>query len=408
MGMRNAGRLETGGDGRRRVSDDFGTGEDHRASALWADLTQNVHRGGLHRRCLVAVAGTMVVAVAATAGGYMAFSSTTALASPEGRPTGVFHRAGAAPEAPRGFVASGAEPNDGGSGSVAATSGVLACPMIPADAGAIGATDTLGSANHLFTRTTADGVTIRAYRLPAAGSCTCEPLPVVPSPSPASGSSSGSTSSPPVVPGGMSVTPQVSVELSDAAAVGQGVLFDAPSSSPATDPGVEPIGTISNVFGVLEGAPVWWVAVSVGPAVANAQMTFADGSTDEMSPADGVVVLARQVDASTASAGDGPYEVRGTLQLLDSSGAVIQTVAFPQTTSPAPVPVPDSLPTPVPGSTVPSSVPAVTSPSAPTGSSGSTGSTGSAGSSGSAGLSGSAGSMFVCPQMEAPANASAG
>jgi hypothetical protein len=195
----------------------------------------------------------------------------------------------------------------------------------------------------------------------------------------------------------MPVTQPVSVELSDDAAVGQGEWFDAPStSSTTTGPGVEPVATMSNAFGVLEGAPVWWVAVSVGPEVADAQITFADGSTDEMSPINGVVVLAHQIDASVASSGDGPYEVRGSLQLLDSSGAVIKAVSFPQTIAPAPVPVPvpDPLPAPLPGSTDPGNVPAVT--------------TSTTGSTGAAGSTGAPGSMFVCPEMEAPANASAG
>jgi hypothetical protein len=119
---------------------------------------------------------------------------------------------------------------------------------------------------------------------------------------------------------------------------------------------------------------VWWVAVSVGPEVTGTQMTFADGSTDQMAPVNGVAVLAHQIDPSVVSSGDGPYDVRGTLRLLDSSGAVIRTVTFPEATppptpilAPLPVAVPGSYPASAPGSTPSTSV-RMTSPPASTGS----------------------------------------
>ena len=99
-------------------------------------------------------------------------------------------------------------------------------------------------------------------------------------------------------------------------------------------------------------------------------MTFADGSTDEMSPIDGVVVLAHQIDASVATSGEGPYEVRGTLRLLDASGAVLNIVPLPpQEPPPVPLPVPDpgTPPTPVAGSAASTAVPTRTSLSAPNG-----------------------------------------
>ena len=188
--------------------------------------------------------------------------------------------------------------------------------------------------------------------------------------------------------GGSLTNPAVSLELSDDTAVGQGVLFDVPGTTTTTMGAVaDPIGAISNAFGVLEGAPVWWIAVSVGPDVASAQMTLADGSTDEMSPVDGVAVLAHHINPSMASAGDGPYEVRGTLQLLDSSGAVINIVTFPEPTPPPmplPVPVPGAPLASVPGSTPSTSIATQTSPPA------------------------SDGPMTACPEMMDPAKASDG
>jgi hypothetical protein len=148
----------------------------------------------------------------------------------------------------------------------------------------------------------------------------------------------------------------VSVELSDDTAVGEGTLFSSSDPSPVTsnagtsdsgtsDAGTSPVDAVSDVFGVAEGAPVWWIAVSVGPDVADAAMTFADGSTDEMAPVDGVVVLAQPIDPTVAAAGDGPDVVRGTLRLFDAAGSVVSSVIFPE---PAPAPVP--LPIAVPGS----------------------------------------------------------
>jgi hypothetical protein len=184
------------------------------------------------------------------------------------------------------------------------------------------------------------------------------------------------------------VTPTVALELSDATAVGQGDLYDMTGVS-ATTPNAttEPTAVISNSFGVVEGAPVWWIAVTVGPEVASAQMTFADGSIDQMSPVDGVAVLAHQIDPSVASTGDGPYDVRGTLQLLDSSGGVINSVSFPEATppiAPSGVSVPGSPPVTVPGTTSSAPVPVLSSPPV------------------------SNDSIVACPEMSLPANSSPG
>src|SRR5579863_5235346 len=244
MGIRGASRPDLGGHERPTVGDDVGTDRDHRIPALDGGIAGNLRRGGPHPRRLLAAAGTAMVAVAAIAGGSVAFSSTTTPSPSRDTQSGPPPRAGGASTPPRGLLASGAGGSDGGTSPSSAGSGVLACPMIPAAAGAagaIGATDTVGSASHLFTRTTPDGVTIRTYRLSRLGACTRGPVPVGSSASSASGASSGAASSePPVVSDGLPVTQPLSVELSDDAAVGQGELFDAPSTSSTTrDPGVE-------------------------------------------------------------------------------------------------------------------------------------------------------------------------
>ena len=45
-----------------------------------------------------------------------------------------------------------------------------------------------------------------------------------------------------------------------------------------------------------------------------------------------------------AAAGTGPYTVRGTLQLLGTDGAVVDTVSIPQESTPVPSPAPEPTP----------------------------------------------------------------
>jgi hypothetical protein len=188
----------------------------------------------------------------------------------------------------------------------------------------------------------------------------------------------------------------MSVELSDDTAVGQEILVDAPGTETTTatriSAATEPLAATSGAFGVVEGTPVWWIAVSVGPEVASVQVTFADGSTDQMSPVGDVAVVAHQIDPSVATSGDGPYEVRATLQLLDDSGAIIDTVTFPQP-SPMPTPVPEPTPTPgTPPEPVPGSASSASSTSVPT----------------LVSPPATNGAMIACPDMQSPAMASAG
>jgi len=364
LGSAGPESLKVSGVGRR-----VGGQQTHNRSAL----ATRVHRiRGRHLRPRVVVA---VVVAATAAGGYVGLTSSMA-----------------APRVAGGSTSRVGLSSAGGSattGSDLMAPDAIACPMLPSVTNAVGGAENVGSATHLFTRTTTGGVTIRAYRLPQTSPCGCGPIANATSTSPVGGSTSKTTASgAQALPGDSLATAPVSIELSDATAVGQGVLFDAMGTT-ATTPNAttEPTAAISDAFGVVEGTPVWWIAVSVGPEVSNAQMTFADGSTDQMSPVDGVVVLADPIDPSVASSGDGPYDVRGTLRLLDSSGAVITSVTFPEPTPP-PVPVPFNAPgsPPAPGhGTTPSTLlPIVASP--PT----------------------SNDAMTACPEMTTPARAAAG
>jgi hypothetical protein len=306
------------------------------------------------RKRLAVMAAALVLAGAA---GYLGLTSTGVVSSSTAgqRARADDARVAATSSAPGSGTVVG-----GSAGAEPVGGGLIACPMIPAVADPAGGYGGDGVATHVFTRTTADGVTIRAYRLPSTGSCGSGPIPQATASSPSPGSSGSAANEPDVVSGGA-----VSVELSDESAVGEGTLSAAPSLSATTmNADTEPFSAVSGAFGVTEGAPVWWTAVSVGPAVVSAKMTFAGGSVDQMAPVDGVAVLAYQIDPAVASSGEGPYQVRGTLQLLDASGAVISTVTFPEappTLVPSPIPVLVSPPVTVPGSTS-SPGPILTSP----------------------------------------------
>jgi hypothetical protein len=261
----------------------------------------------------------VVMAIALTAGatlGYVGHPSTSALTSSRMGP-----HAGPNAGSESSAVRHGPLISGSGAGAANVPSGDIACPMMSGTADPSTGGQGSASTTHLFTRTTADNVTIRAYRLPTTGICGCGPII---SNSPVAG-------------------PDVSLEMSDTTAVGLGDLFAATDPSATTlNASTEPEAAVSNAFGVTEGAPVWWVAVAVGPEVANVQMTFADGSTDHMAPVDGVAVLAHQIDPGVAATGSGPDDVRGTLTLFDSSGTVVATVSFPQVTPPV-QPLPEQI-----------------------------------------------------------------
>lgn len=266
-------------------------------------------------------------------------------------------------EAPAlGHETSGAPaPTAGGSGASSDT----ACPR----------TSTTSSqpsdiaATHLFTRTTGDGVTIRAYQLPLGVDPGCGSDAATPDPPSSTPIPTGPVT--PSTPGTLGCSArQVSVEMSDDAAVGVGTLGvsgDASMGSPASGAAAAdttvasptavtatatsgPLAITTGAFGVVEGGPVWWVAMAVPDTVARADVTFADGSTDTMVPVSGVVVLAHHVALATTATGSDPYDVQGSVQLLDASGDVVTTVTIPV----QPQPVPGPLPAPAPATSVPS------------------------------------------------------
>lgn len=209
-------------------------------------------------------------------------------------------------------------------------------------------------ATHLFTRTTSDGITIRAYRMdppapptppPSTPSTTTgkaqticpKPMPVEP-PGPATGSGGAGVSSggaetkpappspavnggpPPCAPGAPPMCkagPSVLAEVSNDAAVGQG--FDPIDEK-------QPADALSHLevpaFGVAEGSPAIFAIVQTGPGVANVRLRLPSGATDEMAPSGGIAVLAH---GTAVPAPDGTV-----VEALDANGNVLQSLPVTQ------------------------------------------------------------------------------
>jgi hypothetical protein len=240
------------------------------------------------------------------------------------------------------------------SGSAGAVAGVAANPFGAANA---------PKATHLFTRTSSDGIVIRAYRQdpppqppePSTSSTTPsqKPLPgvcaggvsngappgadsgAVSSGSASSGSSGSVGSSAggrqitvnavpapgtppcPGIPPACKATPSVLAELSSDAAVGQG--FDAIDVAQPSD-ALSHLST--GMFGVPESSPAVFVTVQTGPGVATVRLRLPSGQTDSMAPVDGLAVLAH---------GSSVPPPNGTVvEALDSSGKVLTSMDVSQ------------------------------------------------------------------------------
>ncbi len=137
--------------------------------------------------------------------------------------------------------------------------------------------------DQLFTRTTHDGVTVRAYRYrwqcPPKVTCTTPGRPAV-----------------------------IKAELSTDSAVT--LVTAGPSSSPT---GASLGWVSSGVFGVDETAPAQWLLVQAGSDVGQVVVRFDSGATDRMAPVEGVAILAQQGSSGAH------VEARGrTGELLDT------------------------------------------------------------------------------------------
>ncbi len=113
---------------------------------------------------------------------------------------------------------------------------------------------------------------------------------------------------------GCLTTTQLTLEVSDVAAVGTGT---EPLFQGATGPLVDvQVGEIGNA----EGAPATWVLAQVGSAAATVEVQFADGTVDHAAvPPSGVVVLSHK-GAPADALGSGP---QAAINVLGADGALL-------------------------------------------------------------------------------------
>jgi len=177
----------------------------------------------------------------------------------------------------------------------------------------------------LFVRTTADGVTIRAYlqeHLPGEGEAHCA-------------SDQGEIPCPAPPPECSPPSSQLQTELSDDGAVDPGFV---PGTT--TDQAGPLVMLNASYFGVMEGDPAAWAAVKADAGVARVRVRFADGTTDEMVPVDGYAVFAHRAAAPAPTPAQtkppsSPEEAQammkasmpqGSAEALDATGAVLSTI----------------------------------------------------------------------------------
>ncbi|HEY7439239.1 MAG TPA: hypothetical protein VIC35_07565 [Acidimicrobiia bacterium] len=244
------------------------------------ELMERERRQRRTRRTVTAVAVAFAV-IALPAAGF-AFGRVTAPSSSSNKAT-----------APNGS-ASVSGPTGGATGSTpAGPGGAKLDPLITPEGGAL---------DHLFTRTTSTGVTVRAY---IARGMTCAQTHTACPSGPAAYFRAASC-----------FTSMIQAELStrEAVAIGSSTTV-AQGGSAGSQPRVAGVGT----FGIREGAPASWVIVQGGNA-ARVRARFSAGSTDEMAPVDGVAVLASRV-----SNANGPVSV----DTIDSHGNVTPGPSVP-------------------------------------------------------------------------------
>lgn len=297
-------------------------------------------------------------------------------------------------------VATGSQPNGsaaspqaanapGGAGNASSSSAIaFAGPNMP-------------NLTHLFTRTSSDGIVLRAYRADAppqpkdspptttpsaeARKTICpQPMtvkPGEPAPGPetgvvSSGSASGSATasasassgdtgsasggSPgtvingtpppcaPALPPVCKAAPSIVAEASNDAAVGQ--TFDPIDEKQPSDP----LSHLSAThFGVPEGSPALVVTVQTGTGVANVRLRLPNGDTDAMAPNNGVAVLAHgspqpAPDGTVVEALDGNGNVMASMPVDQPGPKTAVACAFvggPNTVRAVPLPAPATPPT---------------------------------------------------------------
>jgi len=188
------------------------------------------------------------------------------------------------------------------------------------------------SPKRLFVRTTADGVSIRAYlhQNPLVqGEAQCV-------------TDRGSTPCPTPPPECAPPDTQLQTGLSDDGAVDFGYVPVNPVASAG------PLVVLqASYFGAMEGDPAAWVALKADGSVAQVRVRYSDGATDEMAPVEGYAVLAHRMAAPAPPKMKGPpppdeaeaqmkaYLPQGSAEALDANGAVLTSADLASVTSPS-------------------------------------------------------------------------
>ncbi|MGD0378824.1 MAG: hypothetical protein ABSC30_02450 [Acidimicrobiales bacterium] len=205
----------------------------------------------------------------------------------------------------------GAAPAPGTSGNAATVPNTATATTQPIDV----APSPSASLQLLYAHTSSDGVQTTVFDQPTAGSSS----PAASSPPVASGPPSTGDVVEPFSPGvameeGCLTTTQLTLEVSDVAAVGTATepLFQGATGA-LVDVEVGEIGD-------AEGAPATWVLAQAGSGAATVEVQFADGTVDRAAvPSSGVVVLGHKGTAADAL-GSGP---EAAINVLGADGSVL-------------------------------------------------------------------------------------
>jgi hypothetical protein len=235
----------------------------------------------------------------------------------------------------------GAAPGQVAGGGSAVANGAASTSTVPSS-GPIDVAPTSPSSpslQRLYGHTSPDGVQMTAFDQPGAQASSNPPSTEVAPAGPV-----------PAVPSGCLTTTELTLEISDVAAVG---TVTEPLFTGATGLLVDvQIGEIGNA----EGEPATWVMAQVGSAASTVEVQFADGTVDQAAaPPSGLVVLGHK-GAPEAALGNGSV---AALDVLGSGGQVLAAYGLGVASS---VPSSGSAPTglPAPGAVQPADVAAAT------------------------------------------------
>jgi hypothetical protein len=231
------------------------------------------------------------------------------------------------PLVPSGVASSAVAAGTSGTATPSVTTLPVSTTTTAPSGGAASTTTTAPSGGAASTTTT----TTTSGSVPPSGSTTTS--------APSTGSTTSTTPTTTTTPTSTTTAPvacpQGSVlvaEVSDSGAVGE---VDVPLVTGAS-PGVDLQLVEASVIGTRESAPMVIVVAHVAAEVTNVQASFADGTTDQMAPVDGWVVLGDAVPSGYSLGASGEQV---TLDATGAGGTSLETTPVPSEPAYA-VPVP--------------------------------------------------------------------